>query len=68
MGDLPGDLWEEALEAVQFCSLNVAQRLFQLYILLRVHRILYRLHFMGLSPDPVCNRCHRDVGDLINLL
>lgn len=50
LGDIPGYQWEDALEAVWFCSLNISQRS-QLYILLRVHRTPLRLHSMGLCPD-----------------
>lgn len=50
------------------CSLNVAQKVSQLYIVLRVHYTPLRLHKMGRQPDPLCGRCGRHQGDLIHLL
>lgn len=40
VGTFEDDQWEEALQAVQMCSLNVAQCLSQLYIVLWVHLLL----------------------------
>lgn len=62
------DQWDEALAAVPLCSLNVAQRLSQLYVLLRVHYTPARLVRMGVREDPSCSRCMRDHGDLIHML
>lgn len=61
-------MWKEALQAVQLCSLNVAQLLSQLYIILRVHSTPERLYSMGLRENIECTRCSRDHGDLIHLL
>lgn len=33
MGTFEDEQWEESLQAVQICSVNVAQRLSQIYIL-----------------------------------
>lgn len=33
VGELPKEQWEEALESVRLCTLNVTQQLSQLYIL-----------------------------------
>lgn len=60
--------WEEALQAVQTCSLNVTLQLYQLYIVLQVHFTPARLCKMGVRDDSVCTRCSRDHGDLIHLL
>lgn len=68
MGSFDEEQWEEALQAVQLCSLNMAQRLSQLYIVLRVHYTLARLFKMGMRPDLHCPICLRDHGDHIHLL
>lgn len=65
VGDMPGDLWQEALENV---CLNVSERLSQLYILLRAHHTPLKLCSMGLRPDPLFARRGRDMGDFIHLL
>lgn len=52
VGDISGDLWEEAPEAVWLCSLSMS----------------HRLHSMGLRPNLICTRCNKDVGDLIHLV
>lgn len=65
MGTFEEEQWEEA---VQLCSLNVVQRLFQLLIVLRVHYTLARLFRMGVRADSNCPRCVRDHDDLIHLL
>ena len=68
VGAFEEEQWEEALQAVPLCSLNVAQRVSQLYILLRVHYTPARLARMGVRADADCTRCSRDHGDLIHLL
>ena len=68
VGTFEDEQWEEVLQAVQLCSMNVAQRLSQLYIVLRVHYTPARLYKMGIRPDSNCTRCTRDHGDLIHLL
>ena len=68
VGAFEEDQWEEALLAVQGCSLNTAQRLSQLFIVMRVHFTPARLLKMGLAGDDNCPRCVRDRGDLIHLL
>lgn len=54
IGDISGDQWEEAMEAVRLCSMNVSNRLSQLYILLTVHFTPDKLQAMDLRPDPTC--------------
>lgn len=49
VGDIPGEQWEEALEAVSLCYLNVSQRLSQLYLLLRVYRTPLSLYSCALT-------------------
>ena len=56
---------EQCEEALSQCSLNVAQRLSQLYILLRVHYTPDRLVRMGVRDDPSCSRCMRDLTHLL---
>lgn len=68
IGPLDEDQWEEALQSVAICSLNVTQRLTQLYTLLRVYYTPHRLHAMGLTPTLLCTRCKRDHGELIHML
>ena len=68
VGTFEEDQWEGALQAVQGCSLNTAQRLSQLFILMRVHYTPARLFRMGLGEDDICPRCARDRGDLIHLM
>lgn len=68
MGSFEEDQWEEALPAVPLCSLNVTQRLPQLYILLRVHYTPARLVRMGVREDPSCTRYKRDHEDPIHML
>lgn len=68
VGDIPEEQWEEALESVRLCSLNVTQRLSQLYIILRVHHTPLKRHNMGLRPNCICARRGREMGDLIHLL
>lgn len=68
LGPITGEQWEEALQAVNTCSLNVSQKVSQLYILLRVHYTPVKLHKMGKLQDPLCNRCRNVPGDLIHLL
>lgn len=68
VGRMDGDQWEEALQAMPICSLNVSQRLTQLYIILRVYYTPHRMYIMGLRPTLLCTRCKRDHGDLIHLL
>lgn len=68
LGPIGGELWEEALQAVNICSLNVAQKVSQLYVLLRVHYTPVKLYKMGKTPDPLCGRCRVEPGDLIHLL
>lgn len=60
VGAIYGDHWTEALESVRSCSLNVTQRLSQLYLLLRVHLTPLKLFTLGLHPDPLCAKCSRD--------
>lgn len=68
VGQLTGNQWEEAFQSVTNCSLNVTQRLTQLYILLGVYYTPHRLYVMGLLPTPTCSRCRCDHSDLIHLL
>ena len=68
LGPIEGEVWEEALQAVNACSLNVSQKISQLYILLRVHYTPVRLFRMGRASDPLCGRCRAAQGDLIHLL
>ena len=68
LGPIEGEVWEEALLAVNACSLNVSQRVSQLYILLRVHYTPVKLFRMGRAPDPLCGRCRAAQGDLVHLL
>ena len=67
-GELDGEQWEEIFQAVSQCSLNVSQRLTQLYILLRTYYTPHRLHRMNPQLDPTCTRCKRDHGGLIHML
>lgn len=68
VGPLTGDQWEEALLSITTCSLNVAQKVSQLYIVLPVHYTPLRLHKMGRRPDSLCDRCRQHQRDLIHLL
>ncbi|XP_040184732.1 uncharacterized protein LOC120917483 [Rana temporaria] len=68
VGQLDGEQWEEIFQGVSSCSLNVAQRLTQLYIIFRVYYTPRRLQLMGMQTDDVCTRCKRVHGDLIHLL
>lgn len=54
-------------QSVTECSLNVVQRLSQLYIVLRTHYTRARLARMGLRWDPTCISCG-DHGDLTHLI
>lgn len=65
VGTWTGDQWEEAFQSANMCSLNVSQKVSQLYILLRVHYTPVKLHKMGRLQNPLCSRCRRTVGDLI---
>lgn len=47
-----------------FSSLNVAQRLSQLYIILRMPFAPERLFKMGVRENSKCPRCSKDHGDL----
>lgn len=51
VSEISGNQREESLEAVQLYSLNVSQRLYQLYKLKRVHCTPLKLHSMDLYPD-----------------
>lgn len=62
IGPLTGDQWEEVLQSITTCSLNVMQKVSQLYIVLQVHYTPLRLHKMGRRPDPLCGRCGRRQG------
>ena len=68
VGQLDGEQWEEIFQGVSICSLNVAQRLTQLYIIFRVYYTPHRLQLMGMQNEDTCTRCERDHGDLIPLL
>lgn len=68
VGPLTGDQWEEILQSINICSLNVAQKILQLYIVLRVHYTPLKLYKMGKRPDSLCSRCGRNQGNLIHLL
>lgn len=68
LGQVTEDQWEEALQAIPTCSLNVAQKVSQLYIILRVHYTPSKLHKMGRVSDPICCRCRQHNADLIHLL
>lgn len=68
LGPITEEQWEEALQAVNTCSLNVSQKVYQLYILLRVHYTPVKLYKMGRAPDPMCGKCRAVPGDLIHLL
>lgn len=57
----------EALQTVPQCSLNVKQRLMQLYLLLRVHFTPARLFTMGVLDSPLYGKSSRDHVDLIHL-
>lgn len=52
LGPLTEDQWEKALQSISTRSLNVAQKVFQLYIVLRVHYTPKKLHRMGRLVDP----------------
>lgn len=60
--------WEGALQSVTTCSLNVLQKLSQLYISLRAHYTPVKLHEMGILLDPLCGKCKIVPSDLIHLL
>lgn len=68
VGVFEDDQWGEVLQSIQSSSRDVAQRLSQLYIVLRVHLISARLWKMGLRENSECTRCSRDHGDLIHQL
>lgn len=68
VGTFEEEQWEEALLAVKLCSLKVAQRLAQLYIVLQVHLTPARLYRIGVRVSSECTRCSKDHGDLIHLL
>lgn len=53
VGTFEEEQWEEVLQAVKMSSLNVAQRLSQLYIVLRVHYTPARLFKMGGAQTPI---------------
>lgn len=44
IGPFVEDQWEEALQAIQKCSLNATQRLMQLFIPLKAHYTPVKLH------------------------
>lgn len=67
VGQLEGEQWEEAFQAVDRYSLNVMQRLTKLYILLRVYYTPHRLQLMNLQSESMCTRCIHDREDLIHL-
>lgn len=54
------DQWEEVLHTVQQCSINTAQHLSQLFIVLRVHFTPARLYKMGIREDSDCPQCSKD--------
>lgn len=60
--------WEGVLHTIQQCSLNTAQRLSQLFIVMRVHFTPARLYRMGQREDADCPHCTRNRGYLIHLL
>lgn len=66
-GPFIDDQWEEALQAVPQYSLNVRQRLMQLYLLLRIHFTPARLHAIGILESSMRGKCSRNHGDLIKL-
>lgn len=68
LGPIGGEQWEEALQAVNTCSLNVSQKISQLYILLRVHCTPVKLSKMGKTPNLMCGKCRAVPGDLIHHL
>lgn len=68
LGPLTGDQWVEALQSSSTCSLNVAQKVSRLYIILGVHYTPKKLHKMGRLADPLCGRCRQHTGDVIHLL
>lgn len=68
LGSLTGDQWEETFQSVTICSLNVSQRLLQLYILFWVHFTPLKLYKMGKLTDPLCGKWRRVPGHLIHLL
>lgn len=68
MGAFEEEQWEDALLAVEQCSLNVAQCLLQLYLPLMVPYTPVRLLHMGMSENPTCTRCSRVHGDLMHFL
>lgn len=68
LGQITGEQWEEALQSISTCSLNVAQKVSQLFIALRVHYTPRKLHRMGRAADPLRCRCRQHDGDLIHLL
>lgn len=67
LGPFVENEWEEAIQAILQCSLNVAQRLMQLNKLLRAHFTPVKLHKMGILDTPTCSKYLRDHGDLIHL-
>lgn len=48
VGPLEDELWDNVLDSVLRSSLNTAQRLSQLFILLRVHYTPLKLYHMGI--------------------
>lgn len=68
LGPITGEQWAEAPQAVNTCSLNVSQKVSQLYILLRAHYTSVKLHKMGKLPDSMCGKCRIVPDDLIHLL
>lgn len=59
---------EEVFHSANMCSLNVSQKVSQLYILLRVQYTPVKLHWMGRLPDSLCGKCRIMAGDLVLLL
>lgn len=68
LGLITGEHWETALQAINTYSLNVMQKVSQLYILLRAHYTPVKLHKMGKLPDSLCGKCKIVPSDLIHLL
>lgn len=68
VGLIDDELWDNVLESILHSSLNTAQRLPQLYIMLCAHYTLLKLHCMDILRTHLCTKCTTMNRDLIHLL
>lgn len=66
--EIDSDSWEEGLENIHTCSINVRHNLIQFKTLHRLYLSKVKLHSIFPEVSPFCNRCKVAEGSLTHTL